>query len=122
MAARVGDREPVEGVVGDMAHDRIVGAAVGKADDAGGKGEQVEQPDHREQRQDAQYIRLRLRPPDGHQGKGNDNQGDRHQQDKHDAAAAPRRLMQGRRLPGRIVVGCAGHAVGESLLTSVKRP
>ena len=78
MAARVGDRQPVKGVVGDMAHDRIVGAAVGKTDDAGGECEQVEQPDHRQQRQDAQYIRLRLRPPDGHQRDRHRNQGDGH--------------------------------------------
>ena len=60
MAARIGDREPVIGVVGDAAHDGIVGGAVGEADDAGGKGEQVEQPDHGEQRQHAEDIGLGL--------------------------------------------------------------
>ena len=47
MAAGIGDREAVEGVVGDRAHDRIVGRAVGETDDAGGERKQVEQPDHR---------------------------------------------------------------------------
>ena len=48
MAAR--DRSPRarQGVVGDAADHGIVGVAVGEADDAGGKGEQVEQPDHGE--------------------------------------------------------------------------
>jgi hypothetical protein len=110
MAAGVGDRQPVEGMVGDMAHDRIIGAAIGKADDTGGESEQVEQADHRKQRQDAQYIRLRLRPPDGHQANGDGNERNRHQQDQHDAAAAPRRLRHGHRFPGRIVIGCSAHA------------
>ena len=46
---------------------RIVGAAVGKADDAGGKGEQGEQADHRQQRQQAQDIGLRLGPAEPQQ-------------------------------------------------------
>ena len=61
VAARVGDREPVEGAVGDAADHGIVGAAVGEADDAGGEREQAEQPDHRQQRQKPQDIGLRLR-------------------------------------------------------------
>ena len=44
VAARVGDREAVEGMIGDRLHQRIVGGAVGEADDAGGKGEQVNSP------------------------------------------------------------------------------
>src|SRR5580700_1428318 len=41
-------REPVESVIGDAAHHGIIGLAIGKADDAGGKGEQAEQADHRQ--------------------------------------------------------------------------
>jgi len=36
VAARVGDGEPIEGVIGDVCHDRVVGGAVGESDDAGG--------------------------------------------------------------------------------------
>ena len=46
MAAGIGHRQPVIGVVGDPADHRIVGGAVGETDDAGGKGEQIEQADH----------------------------------------------------------------------------
>ena len=46
MAARVGDGKPVIGVVGDMTHHRVVGGAVGEADDTRGESEQIEQPDH----------------------------------------------------------------------------
>ena len=67
MTAGVGDREPVIGVVGDAADHRIVGGAVGEADDSGGESEQVEQPDHGQQRQQPEDIGLRLRPADGHQ-------------------------------------------------------
>ena len=103
MAARIGDREPVIGMIGDAAHHRIVGGAVGEANDAGGEGEQVEQPDHRQQRQQPEDIGLRLRPADGHQRdrRGDDAAG--HQQHQHDAAAAPRRLVGGHRLARRIV-------------------
>ena len=98
MAARIGDREPVIGVVGDVAHHRIVGGAVGEADDAGGEREQVEQPDHRQQRQQPQDIGLRLRPADGHQRDRGRDDAAGHQQHQHDAAAAPRRLVDGLRL------------------------
>ena len=94
MAAGIGDRQAIEGVIGDRAHDRIVRNAVGEADDAGGKGEQVEQPDHRQQRQQAQDIRLRLRPAERHERHRRGDDGARDQQHQHDAAAAPRRLMR----------------------------
>ena len=98
MAARVGDREPVIGVIGDAAHDGIVGRAIGEADDAGGEREQVEQPDHGQQRQQPEDIGLRLGAADGHQrDRGRDDPAG-HQQHQHDAAAAPRRLVGGHRL------------------------
>ena len=51
VAAGIGDREAIEGVIGNRAHDRIIRDAVGETDDAGRTREQVEQPDHRQQRQ-----------------------------------------------------------------------
>ncbi len=48
MAAGVGDRQPVMGMVGDAAQDRVVGGPIGEPEDAGGESEQVEQPDHRQ--------------------------------------------------------------------------
>ena len=109
MAARVGDRQPVVGVVGDPAHHGIVGGAVGEADDAGGKGEQVEQADHGEQRQQAEDIGLRLGAADGHQRDRDRDDAGGHQQHQHDAAAPPRRFMGRKGLGGRMAVGFGGH-------------
>jgi len=61
--------------------------------------------DHREQREDAQYIRLRLRPPDGHQRNRHRDQADRHQQDQHDAAAAGDTAGDFQRPGGKDVAG-----------------
>ena len=118
MPAGVGDRQPVIGMIGDAAHHRIIGAAVGEADDAGGEGEQVEQPDHRQQRQQAKDIGLRLGAADGHQrDRHRDNAGG-HQQHQDDAAAPPRRLVGHQRLGGEIVVGFGGHQGRRSLSAS----
>ena len=97
MAARVGDREAVIGMVGDTAHHRVVGRAIGETDDPGGEREQVEQPDHRQQRQQSEDIGLRLRPADGHQRDRRRDDAAGHQQHQHDAAAAPRRFVRGHR-------------------------
>ena len=97
MAARVGNGEPVIGVIGDMAHHGVVGGAIGEADDTGGEREQVEQPDHRQQRQQPKNIGLRLRPADGHQRDRGRDDAAGHQQHQNDAAAAPRRLVRGHR-------------------------
>ena len=94
VAARVGDREAVEGMIGDPPHHRIVGAAVGEADDAGGEGEQVEQPDHGEQRQQPENIGLRLRAADRHQRDRDRDHAGRDQQHQHDTASAPRRVVR----------------------------
>ena len=96
MAAGVGDREPVEGVVGDPRRHRIVGAA-GEADHAGGEREQVEQPDHGEHGQQPEDVGLRLRAADGHQRDRDRDQNGRDQQHQHDAAPAPRRVVRGGR-------------------------
>ena len=97
VTAGVGDRQPVIGMIGDAARDRIVGGTIGEANDSGGEGEQVEQPDHRQQRQQPEDIRLRLRMTDGHErDRGRDDSAG-HQQHQNDAAAAPRRLMGGHR-------------------------
>ena len=109
VAAGIGDREAVEGVIGNRAHDRIVRDAVGETDDAGRKREQVEQPDHRQQRQQAQDIRLRLRPAERHERHRGGDDGARDQQHQHDAAAAPRRLMRGHRRRLQVVVRIGGH-------------
>jgi len=98
MAARVGHRQPIMGLVGDTPHHGVVGGAVGEADDAGGKGEQVEQADHRQKRQHAEDIGLGLGPADGHhRHRDRDNAGG-HQQHQHDATAPPRRLLGRERL------------------------
>ncbi len=112
VAAGIGDREPVMGVVGDPAHHRIVGGAVGEADDAGGKGEQIEQADHGQQRQHAEDIGLGLGAADGHQHDRDRDDAGGHQQHQHDAAATPRRLMGREGLGGRMAVGFGGHIRG----------
>jgi hypothetical protein len=109
MAAGIGHRQPVMGMIGDPAHHRIVGSAVGEADDAGGEGEQVEQPDHRQQRQQAEDIGLGLGAAERHQRHRHADQPGRHQQHQHDAAVAPRRLVGGQRLRRRIFVSFGGH-------------
>ena len=109
MAAGIGDREPVIGVVGDPAHHRIVGGAVGETDDAGGKGEQIEQADHGQQRQHAEDIGLGLGAADGHQRHRDRDDAGGHQQHQHDAAAPPRRLMGREGLGGRMAVSFGGH-------------
>ena len=96
VAARIADGEPVIGLIGDMAHHGVVGRAVGETNDPGGEREQVEQPDHRQQRQQSQDIRLRLRPADSHQRDRGRDDAAGHQQHQHDASAAPRRLVRGR--------------------------
>ena len=50
VAAGVGDRQPVMGMIGDPPHDRVVGGTIGETNNSGGESEQVEQPDHRQQR------------------------------------------------------------------------
>ena len=97
MTARVGDRQPVIGVIGDPARHRVVGGTIGEANDSGGEGEQVEQPDRCQQRQQPEDIGLRLRMTDAHQGdRGRDDPAG-HQQHQNNAAAAPRRLVGGHR-------------------------
>ena len=99
MTARVGDREAVMGMIGDAARHRIVGAAIGETNDAGSESEQAEQPDRRQQRQQAEDIGLRLGAADGHQGERCRDNAAGHQQHQDDAAAAPHRFMRGHRLP-----------------------
>ena len=98
VAPRIGDRQPVIGMVGDAAKHGIVGGAVGETDDAGGQREQVEQPDHGQQRQEPQDVGLRLRPAQRHQRYRGRDDAAGHQQHQHDGAAAPRRLVDGLRL------------------------
>jgi len=117
VTARVGDREPVIGLIGDAAHHRVVGGAIGETNDAGSEREQIEQPDHRQQRQQRQDIRLRLRPADGHQGERRGHDPARHQQHQHDTAAAPRRLVGDHQVSRQIVVGFSGHVRKCSLWT-----
>ena len=112
MAARVGDGDPVIGEIGDAAHDRIVHRTVGKADDAGGKSKQIEQADHREQRQQAQNIRLRLRPADRGERDCDRDDDAGHQQHQQNAAAPPHRLVGGGRSRG-VWVKFGGHREGE---------
>ena len=119
MPSGVGDRQPVMGMIGDAAHHRIIDAAIREADDAGGEGEQAEQPDHGEQRQQAKDIGLRLGPADGHQhDRHRDNAGG-HQEHQDDAAAPPRRFVGHQRLGGEIIVGFSGHLGRRSLSASL---
>ena len=109
VAARVGNRQPVIGMVGNPAHHGVVGGLVGETDDPGGEGEQVEQADHRQQRQHAEDIGLGLGPADRHQRHRDRDDTGGHQQHQDDAAAAPRRLV-GREGPGGgIAVGFGSH-------------
>ena len=98
MTAGVGDREAVIGEIGDAADDRIVGRAIGETNDSGRESEQVEQADHRQQRQQPENIGLRLRPADGRQRDRRRDDRAGHQQHQDDAAAPPRRLVGGHRL------------------------
>ncbi len=98
VAAGIGDREAVIGMIGDAADDGIVGGAIGETNNSGGKSEQVEQPDHRQQRKQPEDIRLRLRPAEGHERDRRRDDAAGHQEHQHDAAAAPRRLVGGHRL------------------------
>ena len=110
MAARVGDGEAVEGVVGDAAHHGIVGLAVGEADDAGGKGEQIEQADHRQHAPAAREYRAAP-------GCGRSSSARPRSRPERPRPAAParsnRRRRSGswrsRRLRRRIVVDIGGH-------------
>ena len=95
VAARVRYRQPVERVIGDGARDRIFREPVGKADDPGGESKQREQPDHGQQSQQRQNIRLRLTAPEGHESNRRGDDRACHQQHKQDAPSAPRRLMDG---------------------------
>ncbi len=61
MAARVGDRQPVIGMIGDAARHRVVGGTIGEANNSGRESEQVEQPDHGQKRKQPKDIGLRLR-------------------------------------------------------------
>ena len=98
MAARIGHGQAVIGMIGDPAHHGIVGAAVGETDDAGGKGEQIEQPNHGEDGEHAEDIGLRMDAAERHQRDRDPDEPSRHQQHQNDAAAAPRRLVDGDRV------------------------
>ena len=92
------DRQPVIGMIGDVAHHRVVGGTVGETDDARGKREQIEQADHCQERQHAEDIGLGLGAADGHQRDRDRHDSGGDQQHQHDAAAPPRRLMGQKRL------------------------
>ena len=97
------------GMIGNPAHHGVVGGAVGEADDSGGEGEQVEQADHRQQRQHAENIGLGLGPADRHQRDGDRDDAGGHQQHQNDAAAPPRRFVRREGLGGGSAVGFGGH-------------
>ena len=117
MAARIGHRQPVEGMIGDSRDHGIVGGAVGEAGDSGGEGEQAEQPDGGKQRQQREDIGLRLGAPDGHQRDGRGDQPARNQKHQKDAAAPALRLVGHRELPEQIMVDIDGHG-GKSALSA----
>jgi len=110
VAARIGDGEAIEPVIRDPAHDRIIEAAVGEADDPGGESEQVEQADHRQHGKDAEDIGLCLRAPERHQPDGDGDEAGSHQQHQRNAARARRRLVRRNGLAGEVVVGLGGHS------------
>jgi hypothetical protein len=98
VTAGVGDRKAVIGQIRDAADHGIVGGAIGEANDSRSVREQIEQPDHRQQREQAENVGLRLRTADGHERHRDCDDRAGHQQHQHDAAAAPRRLVRGQRL------------------------
>ena len=108
MTARIGHRQPVERMIGDRTRDRVFREAIGEPHDPGGKGEQREQPDHGQQSQQHQDVRLGLGAAQGHKGYGRGNDRTRHQQHKKDASASPRRLMHGGERGTKFVarIGC----------------
>jgi hypothetical protein len=99
MTTRIGDREAVMGMIGDPARHGVVGASIRETDDAGCEREQTEQPDHRQQRQQAEDIGLRLGAADRHQRERRSDNAAGHQQHQDDAAAPPRRFMRAHRFP-----------------------
>ena len=121
MAAGIGDGDPVIGEIGDAADDGIVDRTVGKANDTGRKSKQIEQADHRKQRQQAENIRLRLRPADRGQRDRDRHDGACHQQHQQDAAAPPYRLVGGGFGRGAIMVRFGGHFKENSLSTRIGR-
>ena len=114
MTAGVGDRQPVIGMIGDAARHRIVGGTIGEANNSGGESEQVEQPDHGQKRKQPKDIGLRLGMTDAHERDRGRDDAARYQQDQNNAAAAPRRLVGGRRWR-RNDVRFGGHMNGRSL-------
>ena len=98
VTAGIGDRQSVIGMIGDATHDRIVSSTIGETNNPRGVSEQVEQPDHRQERKQPQDIGLRLRTADGHQCDRRRDDPAGHQQHQHDAAAASRRFVGGHRL------------------------
>jgi len=85
-------------MIRDASDDGIVEITIGETDDAGGKGEQVEQADHRQHGKHAEDIGLRLRPPERHQPDGDGHECRRHQEHQRDAARALWRLIRRNRL------------------------
>ena len=57
VTAGISDREAVSGQVRDAADHRIVGRAIGEANDSGRESEQIEQAHHRQQRQQRRECR-----------------------------------------------------------------
>jgi len=112
VTAGIGNRQAIEGVVGDMRGNGIIGGTVGEANHAGGKRKQVEQPDHGQNRQQPQYIGLCLRASDGHQRDRHRNQHPGHQQHQHNAAAASHRFGRAHPFAGLIMFGIGGHGGG----------
>ena len=113
MPAGIGDHEAVERVIGDRAHQRIVGGAVGEAEDAGREREQREHPDHRQHGQQRQDIRLGVGAPERHERHGGRDDRARDQQHQQDAAAPPRRLL--RSTCGESMSGSGGHGIRRDL-------
>ncbi|MEY9683405.1 hypothetical protein ABIF13_004179 [Bradyrhizobium elkanii] len=122
VAAGVGDDEPFLGLVGDPRHHRIIGGTVGEADDAGGKGEQVEQPDGGEQRQHAEDIGLRLGAADGHQPDRHRDDAGGDQDHQQDAAVPPRWPVGHERLGHGRIVAIGGHLERHGSSASRRRP
>jgi hypothetical protein len=95
VAARIRHCQTIESMIGNRPRHRVFRKPVGETNDTRGEGEQCEKPDHGQQGQQRQNIRLRLAAPEGHEGNRRRDDRTRHQKHKQDTPAPPRRLMDG---------------------------
>ena len=88
MAALIGDDDAIKGAVGHFTDDWVVGRPIGKLHDPGGERECHEQPDHGQQREQAEDIGLGLDAAEQHEADRSSDHGERDEKHQRRAAAA----------------------------------